>query len=79
MDRGRSALLPLLDEVVENQEKDTQLIGVSRLFILAMSGVDFRREGLASKVYLLHSHRAFLHPVRGKMFIDRKALNSKLL
>jgi len=28
MDRGRSALLPLLDEVVTNQEEHTQLIGV---------------------------------------------------
>jgi len=28
MDRGRSALLPLLDEVVANQEEHTQLIGV---------------------------------------------------
>jgi len=28
MDRGRTALLPLLDEVVANQEEHTQLIGV---------------------------------------------------
>jgi molybdenum storage protein len=28
MDRGRSALLPLLDEIVENQAKFTQILGV---------------------------------------------------
>ena len=28
MDRGRSAVLPLLDEVVENQARHTQILGV---------------------------------------------------
>ncbi len=28
MDRGRSALLPLLDEIVENQARHTQILGV---------------------------------------------------
>ena len=28
MDRGHTALLPLLDEIVQNQEKYTQVIGV---------------------------------------------------
>ena len=28
MDRGRSAVLPLIDEIVENQAKHTQILGV---------------------------------------------------
>ena len=28
MDRGRSAVLPLLDEIIENQHEHTQVVGV---------------------------------------------------